>query len=429
MVADPLETSHVSMVGHHDLNERPGFKIDVQEVDGTWYLYTASFWEPGFSVLDVTDPSDPEFLTYVDGPDNTLTIQVQVADGIAITSMEKPRSGRGRVDRPEQDPEAPFDEGANIWDVETDPANPEHIGTYRTGGDGTHRNYYNGGDYAYMAAVPGGEYSGRLLEIVDVSDPTDPEPLSKWWWPGQGPGEDDPIPEYLVHGPIYPDEDENLAYSAWGSVGMVSLDVSEKTNPQFVDRLSFGDFGSKIQTHTANPLPGKDLVVVNSEALAEGLPMDDDGEPHGFTLVVDVSRIANSDDPANDEDAKARIISSFPYPTPEDGLPYHNYHEKPGRFGPHNQNHAKGLDVRYQTEDYLFMTWFNAGLRVFDISDPLRVEEAGYWVPGEPEKRIARPRPGSGLVGTLEDVVVDSRGYVYTTDPQQGLYVLETDLI
>ena len=39
----------------------------------------AALWEPGFTVLDVTDPTRPEFVRWVPGPPNTWTIQVQGA--------------------------------------------------------------------------------------------------------------------------------------------------------------------------------------------------------------------------------------------------------------------------------------------------------------------------------------------------------------
>ena len=427
MAPEPLESDRVSLVGQHDLDGRPGFKIDFQEVDGRWYLYTACFWEPGFSVLDVTDPSDPELLNYVEGPENTLTIQVQVADGLMVTSLEKPRSGRGRVDAPEQDPTAPFEEGAYLWDVATDPTEPELLGQYRTGGDGTHRNFYNGGDLAYMAAVPGGEFEGRLLEIVDVADPSAPEPVSRWWWPGQGPGEDDPLPSYLMHGPAYPKDD--LLYVSYGGVGMVVLDVADPAAPELIDRVAFGDFGSRIQTHSAIPIPGTDLVTVNSEALAEALPTEPDGEPLGFTVIVDASGVESGMGPPGPDEERSRIVSSVPLPSPGPDQPFETYYEKPGRFGPHNQHHHRGLPVRFETNDHLVMTYFNAGLRIFDISDPLQPTEVGHFVPGEPERRIARPRPGSGLVGTFEDVAIDARGNVFCSDPQQGLYVLESDLL
>jgi hypothetical protein len=78
-------------------------------------------------------------------------------------------------------------------------------------------------------------------------------------------------------------------------------------------------------------------------------------------------------------------------------------------------------------EGYLVACWFNAGLRIFDISDPLAPTEAAYYVPDDPPERIG-PRPQTGVVAQFEDVVVDERGYIYCTDKNRGLFVLEPSL-
>lgn len=426
MVREAKEQQNVSLAAYHDLKGRPGFKMAFQRVDDAWYLYLAHFWHGGWSILDVTDPTDPELVNYIEGPDNTLTLQVQVAEGKMITSLEQPREGWGTVHGPPMDPSDPYEEGAYIWDVETDPTEPELLGRYRTGGEGTHRNFYTGGKYAYMAAVPE-EYHGRLLAVVDVSDPTDPTEVAKWWWPGQGPNdEEEPTETYYFHGPAYVEDDR--AYLAYGRVGATILDVSDPTDPSLRSRIDFGDLGSWLGTHSAIPVPDSDLVVVNSEAINEGSPRGESGEPLNYVFLVD----ASDDGPvrfSGQTHEGPRIISSLPVPTPSDDARYDTYHEQPGRFGPHNQHHHRGESTRAKLTEHTVMTYFNAGLRIFDISDPLVPAEVGYYVPEDPDERVARTRPSSGLVSQLEDVVVDSRGYIYCTDPQQGLFVLESDLI
>ena len=65
------------VVGYHDLDARPAFKLAMQEVGGRFYLYTGHLWHRGWSVLDVTDPAAPRLVRFIDGPANTWTIQVQ----------------------------------------------------------------------------------------------------------------------------------------------------------------------------------------------------------------------------------------------------------------------------------------------------------------------------------------------------------------
>jgi hypothetical protein len=178
--------------------------------------------------------------------------------------------------------------------------------------------------------------------------------------------------------------------------------------------MDFGGLGSCLGTHSVIPVPGTETVVVNSEAI-----MEQKGESWNYTFLVDVS-----------EERQPWVVGSVPSQCPEERLPYDNYFEKPGRFGPHNQHHYGEGDasVRYRSSDHLVMTWFNAGLRVFDVSNPLAPREAGYYVPEDPETRIGT-KPEGDLVTQFEDVLVDSRGNIFCTDKNHGLFVLESDVL
>ncbi len=71
-----------------------------------------------------------------------------------------------------------------------------------------------------------------------------------------------------------------------------------------------------------------------------------------------------------------------------------------------------------------YMTWFNAGLRVYDVSDVNVPKEIGYFIPPKPSKRFG-PMPEDDLVVQTEDVLVDRRGYIYITDKNMGIYILK----
>src|SRR5438067_3929740 len=47
-------------VGFTDLSGHLPFKIDIQQVNGRWYMYAGSQNDRGWSVLDVTDPASPK---------------------------------------------------------------------------------------------------------------------------------------------------------------------------------------------------------------------------------------------------------------------------------------------------------------------------------------------------------------------------------
>jgi hypothetical protein len=82
--------------GYHDLAGRPSFKLAMQGVDGRFFLYVGAMWEPGLSILDVTDRTRPELLCRLEDPTNTWTIQVQVADEKLIMGREHIPAGWAR---------------------------------------------------------------------------------------------------------------------------------------------------------------------------------------------------------------------------------------------------------------------------------------------------------------------------------------------
>jgi hypothetical protein len=267
------------------------------------------------------------------------------------------------------------------------------------------------------------------LRVVDISDPADPTEVSTFMYPGQDPAEDasqDELYNRYFHGPAYAMGDR--AYLSYGRVGMITLDISDPTDPTQLYEAGFGgSLGGYNGVHSFITIPGTDLAAVNSEAILEGRPQDrEHGDPLGYTFLVDISE---ETDPYFDNvnHHGPRVISSMPVPSPSDHVEYDDYFDKPGRFGPHNQHHPRGEECRFHSDEYLVMAYFNAGIRVFDISNPVMPTEAGHYVPEDPEHRYG-PRPRNELGTQVEDVAVDSRGYIYCTDPNRGLFILETDL-
>jgi hypothetical protein len=391
-------SSNFDVVAYSETDGRPGFKMAIREVNGRWYLYMGHLWHRGWTIVDVTDPRKPQVLKFVPGPENTWTIQMDLHDDIMITGMEQVGRRWGG------DPSKPHDEGFFIWDIK-DPVNPKKLGQWKTGGRGTHRIGYPGGRYVYAAAaLPG--YQDELLVIVDISDPANPKEVSRWATPGQhiAAGEK-PEEGIQLHGP--PMRDGNRLYLDYGSAGMHILDVTDITKPTLVGSLDFtGPFTGGIPVHSIMPMKSRNLVWVNSEAIAE-----DCKEGLGHASLVDIS---NEKEP--------RLVSIMPVPVPPPGAKYADFCAKGARFGPHNINqHQHHPDVEKQGP-LMYLTYFNAGLRVFDIANARLPREVGYFIPPDPVKRYG-PVPTT-LVEQTEDVLVDRRGYVYITNKNQGLWIL-----
>ncbi len=390
--------SNVRVVGYSDVDGRPPFKLSIRQANGRWYLYAGHLWHRGWTILDVTDPAEPSVANFIRGPANTWTIQMEIGGDKMITALEKIGQGWGGDDA------KPNDEGVLVWSL-ADPVRPKRLGQYKTGGTGTHRNFYSGGRFMHLAAgMPG--YNGNIYVIVDISDPAKPVEVGRWWVPGQhAAGGEKAARDVSLHGPPY--VEGSLAYLSYGSAGLVILDIADVAHPKLLGQLPYTPpFLGFIGVHSVLPLAARKIAVVNSEAIRE-----DCQEPLNHASLVDIA------DPA-----KPTLVSLFPLPVPPAGARYKNFCEKGGRFGPHNQNqHHHNPDVEH-SDKLVYLTYFNAGLRIVDISDAHRPREVGWFLPPDPAKRYG-PLPKK-LVAQSEDVLVDARGTIYLTEKNQGLWIL-----
>ena len=108
---------------------------------------------------------------------------------------------------------------------------------------------------------------------------------------------------------------------------------------------------------------------------------------------------------------------------PPKGAPYTDFCDKGGRFGPHNTNLEYHLPDVEKQGDLIYLTYFNAGLRIYDIKNPNLPTEVGWFIPPAPTRRYG-PLPYDKLVNQTEDVLVDTRGNIYISDKNWGIFVL-----
>jgi hypothetical protein len=419
--------NNVEAIGYCDLDGRPAFKMSIREANGRWYLYAGHFWHSGWSILDVTDAASPRVARFVAGPDNTFTLQMTLSGDTMVTALEKIFATFGG------DPNAPFSEGVLIWDI-ADPVDPKPLSHWRTGGTGTHRNLYAGGRYAHLAAgMPG--FKGNIYVILDISDRAQPREAGRWWVEGQKDGEArapdaDARPirskkyrltstcrcgclgfcarddiDVSLHGPPY--VTGSLAYLPYGAAGMIVLDISDVTQPREIGRLSFSPpFHSPFGVHSVLPIPERRIAFVNSEDISYG-----NGPAHHASIVD----IADPSDPW--------LLSLLPEPIPPPGAPYADFSTRGGWCGPHNINHHQyHPDVEKQGALF-YIAHFNAGLRIYDVSNTRLPREVGFFLPPEPKRRYG-PMPEGALVLQSEDVIVDRRGFIYVSDKNQGIWIL-----
>ena len=130
------------------------------------------------------------------------------------------------------------------------------------------------------------------------------------------------------------------------------VDVKDKANPKLIiHKIWAPPFGGG--THNALPLPNRNLLVVVDETVL-------DNQEDGFKPIW-----------VFDNQVKSNPISISTFPAPSDK----DYLKVGGHFGPHNV-HENRPDS-FVSEELIFATYQNAGLRVYDIKDQFRPKEVG----------------------------------------------------
>jgi hypothetical protein len=381
---------NMRLVGQTDLNGH-GDCMHVNVKDG--YAYVAHMGESrvGTSVVDVSDPRQPRVVAQLETPPGTHSHKVQVVDDVLLVNYE----------RSAFEPDATsWQGGLKVFDISR-PAEPREIAFLRMPGKGVHRMTYWQPPFAFMSGSDDG-YIDQFLVIVDLADPSRPREVGRWWFPGQNTGAGETptwtptqshggapgAQRYALHHPLIRG---NRAYCGWWDAGLVILDIADLHAPTLVSHLDFGPETSTA-THTALPIPGRDLLVVTDEQLAN--------DCKGLQTRVRVVDITNERQP--------RVLSEFPVPVGDFCL-------RGGRFGPHNVHEMRpGSLIDPNT---IYVTWFNAGLRVMDISQPSQPREIAYFVPDAPAGRSSIQ---------FNDVLVAADGLVYVTDRfTGGLYIVE----
>jgi hypothetical protein len=250
-------------------------------------------------------------------------------------------------------------------------------------------------------------YDGNILVVLDVSDPAQPKEAGRWWMPGQKEGEQRQPGPQGFHGPANISPDGKMASMGYAPA-VINLDITDVARPKLIGRLNFSPpflSAASQSLHTVLPLWDRNLLFASSEASAERC-----AEALNFAGLID-----------NKNPSAPRLISLFPLPAPPPGAPYKNFCEKGGRFGPHNVNQEIHLPDVEKPGNLIYLTYFNAGLRIFDIKDPVMPVETGWFIPPPPSRNVG-PLP-KDLVNQTEDVLVDTRGYIYVTDKNWGLWI------
>ncbi len=404
-----VASKNISFLGYSDLG---GMSDGVQVMVQRGYAYIGHGVTNRISTLDVRDPRNPKVVDVIECPAGTRAFHLQAhgdvlltvnapsvwnmkefADGTAYFNMSPADKLKGQMSR--------FTPGLRVYDISR-PEKPVEIGFMPVDGLGPQRIWYTGGRYAYVSMHLAG-FSDHIFTVVDLQDLTRPQIVGKCWIPGMwAAGGETPTWQagrrYAMHHCVVAG---HLAYASWRDGGMTVIDISEPTAPRLLVHChTEPPFGPG--THSPLPIPSRDLLALLDEPTYDNCK---EGLRHIWLYdVKDPSRPA--------------VISQFPTPTEAD------YCAKGGAYGPHNFHEMR--PGSFQSSRLLFATYYNAGVRVYDIEDVQHPKEVGYWVPPNP-RRMIDPRPNKAQVPTTMDCYVDPNGLMYLTDQNDGLYILQYD--
>jgi len=268
---------------------------------------------------------------------------------------------------------------------------------------------------------------GGKLYVVALDDPSNPQQLPTWQFPGDGrPHGMNLNPQGFAPGVpagtrVYSGQPGNFGRVApandSGPDGLVILDVSDyqfrRPNPQIrvISKLFWDDQGEaefmipvKIKGHPYIISTDESGGASGAGGWAAACPRG--ASSFGYPNIIDVGDETNPriiaklmlevSDPANCSALRAETPPDAPGTAPGTNLPPEsgttNYSGE--RCVPDNPNNTKMLACSFQ----------NAALRVFDVRDPHHPKEIAYWKPPAVRTEV---RPASGSWAPGVDRTVD----------------------
>lgn len=304
----------------------------------------------GFAVVDLADPAAPEVVHENREPwagegngrlEQIYDVKLDTEnDLLAVVGPANPRNAwRGVI----------------VYDV-SDPTSPETVAVHETAF--FNHNCFATGGYVYLC---GNTSERNSLVVVDARAG---EEVGRWSIADVDEQWEEVGPNWVLHD-LYVHDD--VAYLAHWDAGTWAVDVSDPTAPELLARIRGRDpetfvemTGSEARRDYSEP-PGNDhYVATNDDGTLLGIGVeswdtdtsDDRGGPGGVTLY-DVS----------DPTAAEELAFIEPPPTPD-----------PTFGGTWTTSHNFWF-----RGDRLYVSWYEGGVRVYDVSDPTDPALLARW--------------------------------------------------
>jgi len=390
--------AHHELQGFGGIGEGMGMQITRAERRILWLAHESA--PKNFTAVDVSDPRAPRVVVQTELPhakvrSNSLDI---VGDTMVVAYQTKEFGLKPA--------------GFDIFDISA-PEAPRLVSHFDASGPhsrGVHAIWFVDGEFVHMAGgaadfTPTHPNDDQFYRIIDVRNRSRPVEAGRWWYPGTRSGDSAPPPErmasqfdtgFRAHNTnVFPERPER-AYIGYIDGGAVILDIADKAHPKLVTIWRYSPPFNGF-CHTVLPLFESDLLIVSDECVC-----DDGRDWPKLVRVVDARMETN-----------LVPIATFP------PAPYDTFAHRGGRSGAHNLHENLPVPASWRSDKIIVGTFFNQGVRAYDLSDPYQPQEVAYFVPGAPKLSPA------GAV-QLNDVYVDDRRIVYAVDRfVGGLYILE----
>jgi hypothetical protein len=443
-VGDPPEAKNMRLVGHSDLQARSAYQPVIHKYGARYIAFvghhggTREIPKPvnpltkdnefnGTSILDVTDPANPRYLSHIEG-DEGLGEQggaqmVRVCDGRALPKGDPNKVYMLRV----------FGNKAHdIYDV-SDPSAPKHLVRISENLINTHKNWWEcETGIAYLVSGVKGWRTRRMTEVYDLSDPSKPVKIRDFGLVGQEPGSTGSVPTDL-HGMISLGMKANRVVFAYGTNrgGIVQIVDREKllTGPK---EPTPANLRAPVIAQLEMPLNGAHSAIPLGKMKIAEFARDRAGGIRDMIMIVNESLVNECQAAETRQmvffvdatvEARPTVVSNFNVPEASG-----NFCSRGGRFGSHS---AQESTAPVYHQKMAFFTWFNAGVRAVDIRDPYSPKEVGYFIPSITAATTERciKIDGQNRCKTAiqsNNVETDDRGYVYVVDrANTGMHILE----
>jgi len=474
---------NMKVEGFNDNQARPIYQPLIVNQDGREIMYNGNLagtaMNPltgvsesnGTSIIDVTNVKKPKFLFHIPGPDPINgsfaaagAQMVRVCPGSTMPNAAA-NGIAGKFFLLRAFGNAGANESHQIWDV-TEPSAPKFLTTIIGGLSNTHKSWWEcDTGIAYLVAgskADGWQQSGSTqhVYIYDLSNPAKPVFIRQFGLPGQQPTasvatqqpclnapsdtcyEGTTNPPGGVHGPVSMGTVVNRVYMPYGvgASGVIQIDDRMKlvngcktSGPGANPNASGNCKNSPTQADllwpqvswvTMNPENGgHSSMPVFNVPIPEAQSNFGDGTPESKSLLfVSSEGTANNCFGQAPHDSWILDIANeqTPWPMATLSVPQFpgNFCGKGARFGAHAV--TEQIYPPYYGK-IISVSWFNAGVRVWDIRDPKNPKPIAYFIQAPNSNTAASCSTINGVTNcfnaTMNDYVeYDDRGFIYAAD-------------